>query len=225
MINEIFVTILLVVIWDLYRRTTYCRFEPKLSIIIIQTNNGYLLLTYSMNFCIKYYDTLEQLWIHLVQHNRIYYFIDAVKSEQVIDYFMRHLDLYQVEQLFHYHVYWENKGLVRYMMKKNVLLHYPVYPNFYSLIVDEKWTCFTMVTEMMWDEFDTIFEKISPDSSRCVLELSRILRSRQILQYNPKIKKYVEDHNKKTMARIEPFMKDQRLPQDLNHLVASYLLY
>jgi hypothetical protein len=43
MITEIFVTILLVVIWDLYRRTVYCRFEPKLSIIIIQTNNRYYL--------------------------------------------------------------------------------------------------------------------------------------------------------------------------------------
>jgi hypothetical protein len=77
----------------------------------------------------------------------------------------------------------------------------------------------------MWDEFDQIFDKIPEESYPCVLELSRQLRRKKILDYNPKIKKYVDLHNRETMKNLEPFMKDQRLPQDISNLVASYLLY
>jgi len=148
-----------------------------------------------------------------------------VKSEQVVDKLMRGLHLYQVEKLFHYHVYWENKPLVQYMMRKNVLLHNSVYDEFYSLVVDKKWKCFGIVTNLMWDEFDVIFDKISPDFYHRVLDLSRILRARKILEYNPKIKKYVEDHNLETMKQLHPFMSHKRLPLDVCKLVASYLLY
>lgn len=225
MFNEILVTALVISLLELYRRTTYFRFDPKLSIIIIRANNGYLLLTYNTTFHFEHYATLENLWVYLVGQHRIYYFIDGVKPEKVVDQLMNQLHLYQVEQLFHYHIYWENKSLVHYMMKKNILLHNSSYPNFYSLVVDKKWKCFGIVTNLMWDEFDVIFDKISPESYDCVLDLSRILRYRKILDYNPKIKKYVENHNLETMKKIEPFMNHKRLPLDVCKLVATYLLY
>ena len=72
---------------------------------------------------------------------------------------------------------------------------------------------------------DTIFDKINPDSYSCVLELGRRLKENHKLFYNPKIKSYLEIHNTETMKQLVPFMKQERLPQDINHLVASYLLY
>jgi len=225
MINEIFVTILLVVICDLYRRTTYCCLEPKLSIIILKNNNGYTLITYSNRFAINSYDTLEDLWVGLITVHHIYYIIDAVDSFAVVDKLMRKLQLFDIEKLFHSHVYWENKPLVSYMLKKNILLHYPTYPHIHTLIADQKWGCFDLVTTIMFDEFDTIFDKIHPDSYSCVLELGRRLKKSDKINFNPKINKFLDEYNLKTMKQLQPFMEQERLPQDLNHLVASYLLY
>jgi hypothetical protein len=209
----------------LYRKTVYCRIEPRLSIIIFKNNNGYTLITYSNRFTFDAYDTLEELWVGLITIHRIYYFIDAVDSKSVIDKLMRKLQLFDIDKIFHYQVYWENQSLVRYMLKKNILLHYPTYPHIHTLIADQKWGCFDLVTTLMFDEFDTIFDKINPDSYSCVLELGRRLKESYKLFYNPKIKSYLEQYNTETMKRLVPFMEQERLPQDINHLVASYLLY
>jgi hypothetical protein len=171
------------------------------------------------------YDTLEELWIGLITVQQIYYFIEEVNSFSVIDRLMNSLNLFDIDKIFHYQVYWENQTLVRYMLKKNILLHYPTYPYFHTLIADQKWGCFDLVTKTMFDEFDTIFDKINPESYSCVLELGRRLKESYKIIYNPNIKSYLERHNTETMKQLVPFMKQERLPQDINHLVASYLLY
>ena len=209
----------------LYRKTVYFRFEPRLSIIILKNNNGYTLISYSNGFTFDAYDTLEELWVGLITTHHIYYFIDQVNSFSVLDKLMQRLQLFDIDKIFHYQVYWENKTLVHYMLKKNILLHYPTYPHFHTLISDQKWGCFDLVTSTMFDEFDSVFDKLNPDSYSCVLELGRRLKESHKLVYNPKVKSYLEKHNMETMKQIEPFMEQERLPQDINHLVASYLLY
>jgi hypothetical protein len=165
------------------------------------------------------------LWIGLITVHQIYYFIDEVNSFVVIDRLMNSLNLFDIEKLFHYHVYWENQNLVRYLLKKNILLNYPTYPHFYTLVLDQKWGCFDLVTPFMMEEYDTIFDKINPDSYTCVLELGLRLKKQQKLYYTPKIKKYLENHNLETMKNLKPFIDNTILPLDINKLVVSYLLY
>jgi len=209
----------------LYRQIVYYRFEPRLSIIILKNNNGYTLITYSNRFTLNFYNTLEDLWIGLITNHHIYYFIDKVNSFDVVDRLMRKLQLFDIEKMFHYHVYWENQPLVLYMLKKNILLHYPTYPHIHTLIAEQKWGCFDLVTTLMFDEFDTIFDKINPDSYSCVLELGRRLKENHKIIYNPKIKSYLERYNTETMTQLEPFMDNVLLPLDINKLVSSYLIY
>ena len=52
---------------------------------------------------------------------------------------IRYAQLFDIEKLFHNHVYWENQPLVSYMLKKNILLHYPTYPHIHTLIAEQKW--------------------------------------------------------------------------------------
>jgi hypothetical protein len=111
------------------------------------------------------------------------------------------------------------------MLKKNILLHYPTYPHIHTLIAEQKWGCFDLVTTLMFDEFDTIFDKINPDSYSCVLELGRRLKENHKIIYNPKIKSYLERYNTETMTQLEPFMDNVLLPLDINKLVSSYLIY
>jgi hypothetical protein len=165
------------------------------------------------------------LWIGLITVCQIYYFINEVNSFAVIDRLMNSLNLFDIEKLFHYHVYWENQTLVRYLLKKNILLHNATYPHFHTLIMDQKWGCFDLVTSFMMEEFDTIFDKINPDSYSCVLELGRRLKAQHKLYYNPKIKTYLEQHNIETMKQLQPFLENTRMPLDINKLIVSYLLY
>lgn len=213
----------------LYRQIIYCRIDPLLSIIIIKNNNGYSLFTYSnisRQFNLETFSSLEHLWTHLVTEYRVYHIIDQVDSFKVVDRLMNGLHLYPVEKMFHYHVYWENEKLVRYMLRKNILLQFVTYPDFHILVADQKWLCFDLVTSLMSEEFDTIFDKLHPDQYHCVLELGRRLRLKlPSLCLTPKIKQYLDDHNKNTMKQLEPFMNNQVLPLDVNKLVASYLLY
>ncbi len=209
----------------LYRKIIYYRIDPALSIIIIKNNNGYSLLTYSNRFTFDTYETLEELSKNLVIKHRVYYLIDQVDGYKVVDYLMRGLHLSSIEKMFHYHVYWENKELVLYMLRKNILLQFVTYPDFHILVTDKKWRCFDLVTSLMAEEFDTIFDKLHPDNYDCILELGRRLKKQHKLFYNPKIQNFLNEHNLEIMKQLQPFINNEILPLDVNKMIASYLLY
>lgn len=220
------VVILAFFLFLVYRKTLYFRYDPKLWITVLHTfHNQYTLIAYSRYFSFEQFGSLEELWFYLVIHRQIYYFIKEVDHSEVIDQLVSRFQFRELQNIFNYHVYWENKAIVDYMMKSSIFFQYPNYPDLHRLVEEEKWSCFDMITGHVFTEFDNLFDKLPVDSYPCMLELARRLKHSNKLKYNPKLNQYVVEYNKKTMARIEPFMKYQRLPQDLNHLVAGYLLY
>jgi len=209
-----------------YRNTIYFRYDPKLWITVLRPfPNQYTLIAYSRYLSFEQFESLEELWFYLVIHRQIYYFIKEVDHKSVIDQLVSRFQLRELQKIFNYHVYWEHKSIVEYMMNSSLLFQYPAYTDLHRLVAEEKWGCFEMITNHLLNAFDDIFEKLPVESYPCMLELARRLKVNQKLEHNPKIKQYVTNYNKETMKRIEPFMKYERLPQDLNHLVAGYLLY
>jgi hypothetical protein len=204
----------------------YFRYDLKLWITILRLYpNHYTLIAYSRYLSFEQFGSLEELWFYLVMHRQIYYFIEDVDHRAVIDKLFTRLQIRELQHIFNYHVYWEHKSIVKYMMNSGLLFQYPTYTDLHTLVSEEKWGCFDMITGHLFNAFDDIFEKLPIDSYSCILELARRLKDNKKLDHNPKIKQYVSEYNKQTMKRIDPFIKYERLPQDLNNLVAGYLLY